>query len=150
MYAKYKNTANAPGAWRPEQSHQCYHENDLYTMCWTIGNGILDNRDISQIPKCPCHISHNALFWNRNVNTCEHFYDTLVNCGIFVWCVLGFVRRVALSTSKRPEHHALQTCSWSDSLCLRNRFTSAIAILWCLDKVNVQWACFLLHLKNRD
>ena len=52
------------------------------------------NRPISQIPKCICAISHNATFCNRNVHMCAHFCYKMVHCGIFVWCILGFVRWV--------------------------------------------------------
>ena len=52
------------------------------------------NKTISQIPECICVISHNATFCNRNVHMCAHFCYKMVHCGIFVWCILGFVRWV--------------------------------------------------------
>ena len=52
------------------------------------------NRPISQIPECICAISHNATFCNRNVHMCAHFCYRMVHCGIFVWCIMGFVRWV--------------------------------------------------------
>ena len=52
------------------------------------------NRFISQIPECICVTSHNAPFCNRNVHICAHFCYEMVHCGIFVWCIVGFVRWV--------------------------------------------------------
>ena len=52
------------------------------------------NRPISQIPKYICAISHNAAFCSRNVHMCAHFCYKMVHCGIFVWCIVGFVRWV--------------------------------------------------------
>ena len=53
------------------------------------------NRPISQIPGCICAIiSHNASFCNRNVHMCAHFCYKMMHCGIFVSCILGFVRCV--------------------------------------------------------
>ena len=60
----------------------------LGTRTWII------NRPISQIPECICAISHNATFCNRNVHTCAHFCYKMVHCGIYVWCIVGFVRWV--------------------------------------------------------
>ena len=48
----------------------------------------------SQIPQCTSPISHNAPFCNRNVHTCAHFCYKMVHCGIFVSCIVGFVRWV--------------------------------------------------------
>ena len=50
------------------------------------------NRPISQIPECICAISHNTAFCNRNVHICVHFCCKTVHCGIFVWCIAGFMR----------------------------------------------------------
>ena len=38
------------------------------------------------------HKSHNAPFRNRNVHTRAHFCYKILHCGIFVWCIVGFVR----------------------------------------------------------
>ena len=55
------------------------------------------NRPDTQIPQCTYAISHNALFCNRNVHTCAHFCYKMVHCGIFVWCIMGYVICLALS-----------------------------------------------------
>ena len=115
VYEKYENAANAHGVRRFEQSHQCWLENELLSMCWTIGNGIWNNRYISHIPKCPCHMSHNAPFFKKKCvhmwtflwNVGELWNICLVRCGI---CKTGCAIRV-LSTSKCPEHHDLRTCT---------------------------------------
>ena len=52
------------------------------------------NRPISQIPQCIRQISHNARPCNRNVHTCAHFCCKMVHRGIFVWCIVGYVRWV--------------------------------------------------------
>ena len=49
-------------------------------------------RPISQIPQCTGFISHNAPFCNKNVHMYAHFCYKMVHCGIFVWCIVGFVR----------------------------------------------------------
>ena len=53
-------------------------------------------RPISQIPQCIRQLSHNALFCNRNVKICAHFYMCTFllqngDCGIWDWCVVGCV-----------------------------------------------------------
>ena len=40
-------------------------------------------------------MSHNAPFCNRNVHMCAHFCYEMVHCGIFVWCIVGFVRWIS-------------------------------------------------------
>ena len=60
----------------------------------SIVTGSYWNRPISQIPQCTSPISHNASFCNRNVHTCAHFCYKMVHCGIFDWCIVGFVRWV--------------------------------------------------------
>ena len=51
------------------------------------------NRPISQIPWCIRQYP-TAPFCNRNVHTCAHFCYKIVHCGIWHWCILGFVRWV--------------------------------------------------------
>ena len=55
--------------------------------------GIQSNRSISQIPQCLRKISHNATLSNRNVCMC-HFCYKVVHCGIWDWCIVGYVRQV--------------------------------------------------------
>ena len=39
--------------------------------------------------------TNNAPFCNRNVHdTCAHFCYKIVHCGIFVWCIVGYLRWV--------------------------------------------------------
>ena len=42
----------------------------------------------------PAPYPTNAQFCNRNVRICAHFCYKTVHCGIFVWCIVGFVRWV--------------------------------------------------------
>ena len=49
------------------------------------------NRIVIHIPQFTSPISHNAPLCNRNVHTCTHFCYKVVHCGIFVWCIVGFV-----------------------------------------------------------
>ena len=50
------------------------------------------NRPVSQIPLCIRQIIHNAPFCNRNVHT--HFCYKMLHCGIWIWCIVGFVHKV--------------------------------------------------------
>ena len=66
-----------------------------YTNCdLSVKKTQTQNRPISQIPECICAISHNATFCDRNVHMCAHFCYKMLHCGIFVWCIVGFVRLV--------------------------------------------------------
>ena len=56
---------------------------------WHWGTRVL--AAISQIPQCIRQIYHNAPFCNRKVHTCAHFCYKMVHCGLFVWCIMGFV-----------------------------------------------------------
>ena len=40
-----------------------------------------------------CH-THNAPFCNRNVHIRAYFCYKMMHCGIFVWCIVGFMRWV--------------------------------------------------------
>ena len=65
-----------------------YMESDL------IGHFII--RPISQISQCigKCtNASHNAPFCNRNVHKCAHFCYKMVHCGIWDWCIVGFMQQ---------------------------------------------------------
>ena len=50
-----------------------------------------NNRTVAQIAQCTNPISHNAPFCNRNVHICAHFYYKMMHCGIFVWCIMGYL-----------------------------------------------------------
>ena len=50
-------------------------------------------RPISQILQCIRQMSHNAPFCNRNVHTCAHFCYKVVHCGMYDWCIVGFVQQ---------------------------------------------------------
>ena len=52
------------------------------------------HRLVAQIPQCSSPISHNAPFCNRNVHMCAHFYYKMEHYGIFVYCIIVFVRSV--------------------------------------------------------
>ena len=67
---------------------------DRYDICchFVVGIDRKFNRPISQISQCIGQISHNTPFCNRNVHTCAHFCYKMVICGIWDWCIVGFVR----------------------------------------------------------
>ena len=48
------------------------------------------------MPQCTSPISHNAPFCNRNVHLYANFCYKIVYCGIFVWCIVGFVQEMQL------------------------------------------------------
>ena len=57
---------------------------------------ILLNRPVAQIPQSNSPKCHNAPFWNRNVHMCAYYCYKMVHCGIFVQCIVAFVRSVQL------------------------------------------------------
>ena len=71
---------------------------------WQWKDSYLKNgskRPISQIPQCMRQMSHNAPFCNRNVHTCTFLLQNdalwdmgLLHCGIWDWCIMGFVKWV--------------------------------------------------------
>ena len=63
----------------------CYSR--LYFLSWHVFVDSFCNRPISQIPQCICSISHNAPFRTEMYP----FLFWMVNCGIWNWCVVGFV-----------------------------------------------------------
>ena len=58
-------------------------------------------RPFSLFPQCIRQISHNAPFCNRNVHACAHFCYKMVHCGIWNWCIVGFVQEVCLLGMQR-------------------------------------------------
>ena len=46
----------------------------------------------NRFPQCTCPIFHNAQLDIRNVYTYVHFCYKTMHCGIFVWCIVAFVR----------------------------------------------------------
>ena len=82
---------------RPEQNG-CRFVNFIFKCICMIDvqkvgqfDGHILNRSAAQIPQCVSPVSHNAPFCNRNVHMCAHFCYKMVHCGIFVWCIMGFV-----------------------------------------------------------
>ena len=55
---------------------------------------ITQNRPVAQIPQCTSPVSHNVPICSRNVYICAHFCYKMVHYGIFVWCIVGFVKQV--------------------------------------------------------
>ena len=53
-----------------------------------------NNEPISQIQQRIRQMSHNTPFCNRNVHTCAHFCYKMVHCGLWNWCIVGFVQQV--------------------------------------------------------
>ena len=59
---------------------------------------LLISRLVSQTPQYIIRqISLDAPFCNRNVHTYEHFCYQMVHCGIWDWCIVGFVQQVCQS-----------------------------------------------------
>ena len=54
------------------------------------------DKSVSQFPKSIWQISQNAPFCNRNVHTCAHFCYIILHCGIWDWCIVGFVILICL------------------------------------------------------
>ena len=70
----------------------------LFNMVWLNINLVRlwlgDTKTCSIKPTAHQPISHNAPFCNRNVHMCAHFFYKIMHCGIFVTCIVGFVRWV--------------------------------------------------------
>ena len=49
------------------------------------------HRFVAQIPECTSPISHNTPFCIRNVHVCGHFCYKILQCRIFVRCIVRFV-----------------------------------------------------------
>ena len=62
-----------------------YH---LLWIMWKLFQKVVCNKHVSQFPQCIGHISHNALFCNRNVHVCAHFCYEMVHYGI---CRIGLL-----------------------------------------------------------
>ena len=52
------------------------------------------DRPVAQIPQYTSPTSHNAPICNRNVHMFAHFCHIMMHCGIFVRCIVGFVKLV--------------------------------------------------------
>ena len=48
---------------------------------------------ISQIPQCSRQLSHNAPFCNRNAYACALSCYRMVHCGMWNWCIVGFMQQ---------------------------------------------------------
>ena len=55
------------------------------------------NNPVAQILQCTSPISHNAPFCDRNVHMCAHFCYKMVHYGIFMKCIMGFIRWIYCS-----------------------------------------------------
>ena len=53
----------------------------------------LEYHAISKIQQCFRQIFHNAQLCNKNVHTYAHFCYKVAHCGIWDWCILGFVHQ---------------------------------------------------------
>ena len=58
-------------------------------------------RPTTQITQSIRQISHNALFCSRNVHTSAHFCYKMVHCGIWDWCMVGFVEQFYCSSTRQ-------------------------------------------------
>ena len=94
---------------------------DFATDMWSVGVICyvlwVFNRPVSQIPQCNCPISHLSVmscgystdqshktfqfncpisqyapFCSRNIHICALLYCKMIHCGIFLLCIVGFVK----------------------------------------------------------
>ena len=54
---------------------------------------------------------YNVSFCSRNIHICAHFWGKMVHYGIFLWCIIGFVRLVFHIYAQY--HTAQATDSWN-------------------------------------
>ena len=62
------------------------------------------NRPMSQIPQCMRQISHNAPFYNRNVQ---------VHISVIKWCILGYRAGTLWDQCNRSVNHGWKLTHWS-------------------------------------
>ena len=67
---------------------------------------------VAPIPHCTSPRSHNSPFRDRNVHMYGHFCYKMVQCGVFVWCIVGFMRWVCFWESIFRSDAA---CEWGIS-----------------------------------
>ena len=88
-----------------------------------MGNGTDDTRDnkhmsfslnIYIITYLTNPIMHSAPFCNRNVHTRAHFCYKMVHCGIWDWCIVGFVQQVSAEIS--TNRNRIACCQSSNRL----------------------------------
>ena len=92
-------------SWDHGKTKPCAYLKECTVLChtrviqprWIPVYGMHAYRHVAQILQCTSTRSHSAPFGNRNVNTCAHFCYKIMHCGIFVWCILGFVWYVHMS-----------------------------------------------------
>ena len=98
------------------------------------------NWPTSQIPKCTCSISHNALF---KAEMCT-FLFWIVHCGIWNRCILGFVKLV-ISDESAPQHgtshvHTAWYTSGLDPLIY-----SRVYLVPCIYWFSSNTTCFIFY-----
>ena len=97
----------------------------------------------SQIPQCICTVSHNATFCSRNVHRCAHFCYKMMHCGIFVWCIVGFVKLDYLGAWS---HVMIHDCNVCNGKCIISSL-SWILFLYCLvGQLSYGLCRFLFHM----
>ena len=64
-----------------------------YRYCLATLVMVFASSPVAQIPQCTSLISHNASFYHRNMHMSGHFCYKMVHCGIFVQCIVVYVRR---------------------------------------------------------
>ena len=115
--------------WLSKQSWGCWFEMPSHQV-WRHCNGWWHsayNRLIFQMPEFIRQLSHNASFCDRNVHTCAHFWYKMVHCGIFVWCIVGFVRWAYSSHSGYPP-------------CFERRYPHmSVYLVTCCIKIYIKW-----------
>ena len=96
-----------------------------WSKSWSAIDDVMKSLSVSrptvQIPQCIRQISHNVPFCNRNVHTCAHFCYKMVHCGIWDWCIMGFVKQIFRAAK----------CYWSAVVCYGNHlFVTDIFIIF--------------------
>ena len=81
----------------PDFKHDYRKEVYLSDVCcqppvsWPVIFTVTANTSISQMLQCIRQIIHNAPLCNRNVHMCAHSCFKVVFCGLWDWCIMGFV-----------------------------------------------------------
>ena len=88
---------------------------------WQIQNNI----PISQIPICTRHLPYNAPYWDRHVHTRAHFCCKMVHCGIWDWCIVGFVQQVycfckPITAALKKTSCKYDHLNWLSLMCFRS------------------------------
>ena len=85
----------------------------------------------SQILQYTSPISHNAPFCNRNVHIIAHLCYKMVYCGIFVWCIVRFLRRVYWPYNSLHLYSSVYVCAWIDGVACYYSLNLLTSVISC-------------------